>query len=774
VSPPAEDLSGFSLHDLFRAEVEAHAATLEQGLVEVESAPTDVRVLESLMRAAHSIKGAARIVGLARAVDLAHAMEDLLVAAQRGAVTLGSESVDALLQGTDVLRRLGALAEGDADRFFADHASAIDALLLDFGALRSGSPVARAPKPEPAPPAVPSSAPPPEPVVPPAAAATPAPPGPPAAAPPRASSPAEAGHASVRVDAESLTRMLSFAGESVVQARRLADQADQVGRLRGALERLDIEVERLLAEGGQPAGLDLIARHVQDARDALDRRAEALDQAARHAADLAERMYRQVLRSRLRPFAEGAAAYPRMVRDLARELGRQVRFVTEGRDVPVDRDILERLDAPIQHMLRNALDHGLETPEERRAAGKEPAGSLLLAARHNAGMLEIRIEDDGRGVDPEGVRAKIVERGLIAAHIAADLSESELLEFLFLPGFSTAKRVTQISGRGVGLDVVHSMVRDSGGVVRAERVPTGGLRFTLVLPITRSVIRVALVEVAGEPYAFPLTQIERLVAVPAERVRAVEDRQHVDYDGRVVGLVPATDALGIKAPPRGQDPVRALILRSGDDLYGLVVDAFLGEQSLVVRPLDPRLGRVANVSALSLDADGRPLVIIDVPDLLRSVDRLLHEGRLRSIRATGFASAIRARRVKRILVVDDSITVREVERKLLQNRGYDVDVCVDGADGWNAVRAGRYDLVVTDVDMPRMDGIELVRRIRSEPRLERLPVMIVSYKDREDDRLRGLEAGANAYLTKSSFQDETLVRQVVDLVGEPTEGEADA
>jgi two-component system sensor histidine kinase and response regulator WspE len=180
------------------------------------------------------------------------------------------------------------------------------------------------------------------------------------------------------------------------------------------------------------------------------------------------------------------------------------------------------------------------------------------------------------------------------------------------------------------------------------------------------------------------------------------------------------------------------------------------------------------VSALSLDAEGRPLVIVDVPDLLRSVDRLLHEGRLRSIRATGVAAAVRARRVKRILVVDDSQTVREVERKLQQNRGYEVEVCVDGADGWNAVRSGRYDLVLTDVDMPRMDGIELVRRIRSEPRLERLPVMIVSYKDREEDRLRGLEAGANAYLTKSSFQDETLVRQVVDLVGEPTEGEADA
>jgi two-component system sensor histidine kinase and response regulator WspE len=779
VSPPAEDLSGFSLHDLFRAEVETHAATLEHGLVELESAPTDPRALEALMRAAHSIKGAARIVGLARAVDLAHAMEDLLVAAQRGAVTLGAEAVDALLAGTDLLRRLGTLAEGEGQRFFDQNEATLEPLIATFGALRTGAsptPVARpAPRAPAPPPSAPEAAPPPQAAASPPAAPAPVP-APPSAPPPAAAgrTPGDPSRAAVRVDAEGLTRMLSFAGESVVQARRLGDQADQLGRLRGAMERLDIEVERLLAEGDRPQGLDVVARHLQEARDALDRRADALEQAARQAADLAERLYRQVLRSRLRPFSEGASAYPRMVRDLARELGRQVRFEIEGRDVPVDRDILERLDAPLQHMLRNALDHGLETPEERRAAGKDPTGRLLLRARHHAGMLEVRVEDDGRGMDPDALRAKIVERGLIPAQIAADLGEAELLEFLFLPGFSTARRVTQISGRGVGLDVVHSMVRDAGGVVRAERVATGGLRFVLVLPVTRSVIRVALAEVAGEPYAFPLTQIERLLAVPVAQVRAAEDRQHVDYDGRVVGLVPATDALGIKRPARAQDPGRVLILRSGEDLYGLVVDAFLGEQSLVVRPLDPRLGRVATVSALSLDAEGRPLVIVDVPDLLRSVDRLLHEGRLRSIRATGVAAAVRARRVKRILVVDDSITVREVERKLLQNRGYEVEVCVDGADGWNAVRSGRYDLVLTDVDMPRMDGIELVRRIRSEPRLERLPVMIVSYKDREEDRLRGLEAGANAYLTKSSFQDETLVRQVVDLVGEPTEGEADA
>jgi two-component system sensor histidine kinase and response regulator WspE len=215
-----------------------------------------------------------------------------------------------------------------------------------------------------------------------------------------------------------------------------------------------------------------------------------------------------------------------------------------------------------------------------------------------------------------------------------------------------------------------------------------------------------------------------------------------------------------------------ILIASGEHLYGLAVDRFLGEQDLVVRPLDPRLGKVANVAAVSVDEDGRPVVIVDVEDLLRSVDLSLHQGRLRAIRVTAAAAGAAKRTRKRVLVVDDSITVREVERGLLTARGFLVDVAVDGMDGWNAVRAGSYALVVSDVDMPRMDGIELVRRIKQDEKLKSIPVMIVSYKDREEDRLRGLEAGADAYVTKSSFQEESWIGRVVDLVGEPEEGPA--
>jgi two-component system sensor histidine kinase and response regulator WspE len=763
VTPPADDLSGFSMLDLFRAEVETHASALEEGLVEIEGAPGDVEIIEPLMRAAHSIKGAARIVGLQPIVGLAHAMEDLLVSAQKGDVTLTSTAVDALLVGSDILRQVGGLEEGSTDAFFAEHRGHIEETVALLRAAERGEAAAPSPgREDPEPDRRAERAPAAEPVM----------------APPPETTPArlEGAASAVKVDPEVFTRMLSYAGESVVQARRLAEHTDALDAVRRSVEKLGVGLEllhdRMRREGismPDPDPLDVLRREAEGTHDMVSRRIETFDEAARQSADLAGRMYRQVLKSRMRPFREGVMAFPRMVRDLARDLGKRVRLRIVGRDVPVDRDILERLESPLNHMLRNSVDHGIEPPAAREAAGKDSVGTIRIEARHQAGMLEIRVDDDGRGIDVTELRQRIVERGMITAEIAEDLTEAELLEFLFLPGFSTASSVTEISGRGVGLDVVHAMVREAGGTVRAVRREAGGLEFLLVLPITRSVIRVAVLEIAGEPFAFPLTHVESLVRLEAEDVRSIENRQSFVHAGRVIGLVPAADVLGLGGRQKPSDVLYVVIVSSGGNEYGLAVDRYLGEQSLVVRSLDQRLGAVANVAAVALDAQGDPLVIVDVQDIVHSVDQLLHEGRLRSIRAMSATRAEAARVRKRVLVVDDSITVREVERKLLANRGYAVDVCVDGADAWNAVRAQDYDLVVSDVDMPRMDGIELVRRIRDDARLRSMPIMIVSYKESEEDRMRGLEAGANAYLTKSSFHDETLVREVVDLIGEPFE-----
>jgi two-component system sensor histidine kinase and response regulator WspE len=278
------------------------------------------------------------------------------------------------------------------------------------------------------------------------------------------------------------------------------------------------------------------------------------------------------------------------------------------------------------------------------------------------------------------------------------------------------------------------------------------------------VVRTLLVEVHGEPYAFPLTSISRALKVPRQNIEFVEGRQHFELDGRSIGLVTGHQILDLEPSAAFDDELPVIVFGDATHTYGLIVDRFLGERELVVQPLDPHLGKIQDVAAGALMEDGSPVLIVDIEDLIRSVDKICSKSVLATVPSG--PDGLREKKRKRVLVVDDSLTVRELERKVLGNLGYEVEVAVDGMDGWNAVRTGRFNLVVTDIDMPRMDGIELIALIHKDPNLKSVPVMIVSYKDREEDRRRGLEAGAAYYLTKSSFHDEALAAAVVDLIGE--------
>jgi two-component system sensor histidine kinase and response regulator WspE len=321
--------------------------------------------------------------------------------------------------------------------------------------------------------------------------------------------------------------------------------------------------------------------------------------------------------------------------------------------------------------------------------------------------------------------------------------------------------VTEFSGRGVGLDVVQDTIRKVGGSVRVTTHFGHGTAFHLQLPLTLSVIRAVVVNVSGEPYAFPHTRIDRLIRVSRADVQSVEHRQFVTVDGQNVGLVVAAQLLDLPTAPVSGDDLAVVLLSDATGAYGLVVDSFQGEQDLVVRPLDPRLGKISNLSAAAILDDGSPVLIVDAEDLIRSMDQFIQTGSLARCETRLTAATSK----KRVLVVDDSITVREVERQLLLHRGYDVVVAVDGVDGWNKVRAETFDLLVSDIDMPRMSGLQLVAAVRADAKLRDLPVVIVSYKEREEDRLRGLEVGANCYLTKSSFHDNRFIEAVEDLIG---------
>jgi two-component system, chemotaxis family, sensor histidine kinase and response regulator WspE len=742
------DLSQVSMLDLFRMEVDGESQALTAGLLALERDPLAADQLERCMRAAHSLKGAARIVGLSAGVSITHAMEDCFVAAQQGRIALQQGHIDELLRGVDLLQQMAGTAEKDMDRWETQKLAEVGAFI---DALRLAA-VSQAPLREVGPQAGPETL-------------------------PDESLPttlrSEVGDTRqdevLRVTADNLNRLLGLAGESLVESRRFRSFADSLLRLKRSQYDLQRALDRLrdqlsqqrLSDNAQAALTEAQQRALECQRFLVQRLVE-MDTFDRRAAHLSHRLYDGALACHMRPFADGVQAFPRMVRDLARTLGKQLRLDIVGQDTQVDRNILEKLDAPLGHLLRNALDHGIESPEERLVAGKSTEAVLRIEARHSAGRLQVTVADDGRGIDLERLRAAIIERKLSNAETAAKLNDAELLEFLFLPGFSMKEAVTDISGRGVGLDVVQSVLKQIRGTVRVVTRRGEGTRFQLELPLTLSVARTLLVEVGAEAYAVPLAYIRRALKLAPGDIQMLEGRPHFNLDGRSIGLVTAHQLLGVEPPQAATDVLAVIVLGDATHLYGLIVDRFLGERELVVQTLDARLGKIKDVAAGALMEDGSPALILDVEDVIRSIEKLVSTGRLSGLAREKSGTGV-AR--KRILVVEDSFTVRELERKVLVNSGFDVEVAVDGMDGWNAARTGHFDLVITDIDMPRMDGIELVTLIKKDPHVKSLPIMIVSYKDRPEDRRRGLDAGADYYLAKGSFHDESLLHAVVDLIG---------
>ncbi len=746
------DVSNLSLLDLFNMEVKAQVVVLNDCLLALETKPDPQPELAALMRAAHCIKGAARIVQIDPVVNLAHVMEDCFVAAQEEKVTLTADRIDVLLQGVDMLLRIAETFTANPNLQLLENigiqslVSAIANILTPEATSTEIHPLITTAQLEDNQQTTLIS---PSPLE-------------------------ELGiiqNRAVRMSTENLNRLMGLAGESLVEANLLEPFANSLLKLRsnqGELSNLLEKLQDLLGNYHLDRQIKetLSATHqkANECYQMMSDRQNQLEKFSQRSANLSQRLYQEVIATRMCSFADGGQGFPRMVRDLARQLSKRVKLEIVGKSTLVDRDILERLEAPLTHILRNAIDHGIETPQERLAAGKPEEGIIRIEVTHRAGMLFITVADDGRGIDIEFLRQAVISKQLTNPEMATQLTEVELMEFLFLPGFSTTQTVTEISGRGVGLDIAHSAVREVGGTLRAISVLGRGMTFYLQLPLTLSVIRTLLVEIAGEPYAFGLTRIEQVLILSKSKIAVSENRPFFVMNNQPVELILASQVLELASPTVNIESLSVIVISDRLNRYGLVVDRFLGECNLVVRPLDPRLGKVPNISAAALMDDGSPVLIVDVEDLVRSIAKVFSSGQLSQVNQS--THQVVTKTYKRVLVVDDSITVREMERKLLENNGYKAEVAVNGIDGWNAIRSGDYDLVVTDIDMPRMNGFELTSQIKTHAKLKQIPVIIVSYKDREEDRLQGLEAGADYYLTKSSFHDDTLLKAVIDLIGE--------
>ncbi|MCX5797422.1 MAG: hybrid sensor histidine kinase/response regulator [Elusimicrobia bacterium] len=743
----SEGSDGSFMFDLFCAEVETHTATLTEGLLSLERGGGSAQTFEPLMRAAHSLKGAARIIGVDAAVKVAHALEDCFVAVQAGKTALGPADVDVLLSGVDWLKRVPAAADRTTFALPPDEVQRAEQTTANVRAIGTGAQPAPAPAPA-------ASAPEPEKL--PEPERKPVPPSAPET------------QRIVRVNAAGLERIMTLSGELFVQAGRLEAVSASLARIKSASGRMEAMLERAFqaaeaGDGARAVELILLGKQHNErcGRDLAEASGE-FDAVRRRMLGTSERLYNEVRASKMRPFADCAQGFPRMVRDISRSLGKVVRLESAGLSTGVDRDIMEKLESPLTHLLRNAIDHGIESPEARINAGKPMEGVIAMEAWHAAGMLVISIADDGAGVDFARLKRAIVDRKLTTAGLVEKMSEAELLDFIFLPGFSTRDSVTELSGRGVGLDIVQNMLQEVGGTLRMESQPGRGTAFTLRLPLTLSVIKAVLAEISGEPYAFPLSRASRCLRAPREQVVLEDGRRYLETDEGRVRLARAAEILELTGSAAEPGAVSAVVIGEGAGRCAFEVDRLLGERRVAVRPLDPRLGKVRDVSAAAVLDDGSPVLILDAEDLLRSADLAGTRGRT----GDGGAGAAGPRAARRLLVVDDSPTVREVERQLLEKQGYEVDMSINGMDAWNALQSQRYDAVISDIDMPRMNGLELVKRIRGDQRWRRLPVIIVSYKDGPGDRERGLEAGADLYLSKSSFQDDTLLRAVRGFLGE--------
>jgi two-component system chemotaxis sensor kinase CheA len=578
---------------------------------------------------------------------------------------------------------------------------------------------------------------------------------------------------SVRVRTETLDRLLALASQLAALASSHEHALLESRVLIHSLARMERDWDSLGDAGGAPlrrlaesAKSSRVGRYLHNAGSQLGplaMQARALGQTqrrnARNLRQLSTEIQQQIQRARMMS-AEGVFdGFRRMVRDIARDEGKQVEFHCAGLDVEADRLVLQELKDPLMHLLRNAVCHGIENPEHRVRCGKAPAGNVSLTLEAPANHLLATVEDDGRGIDLEAVLQAGVAQGLLNETEGRSRPPDDLARLIFEPGFSTAPAVTALSGRGMGLSVVHEHVRRLHGEVNLQRGETAGTRMILRVPLTLSSHHFVLAGCCGQEFAIPASSIGRLCRVPIEAIETIEGRPAFSCDGRPVPIAALADLLEIVGQPH--PPERRVlpiaVLCSGDARLGVILDSFLGLTEAIVRDLGlPSKHSGPGAGGILLD-DGRVTVVLNPEKLIEAARR----GRPISL---GFAESKPQKKPPVILVVDDSITTRSLERTILESQGYQVRVAVDGLEALAQLRTERADLVITDIQMPRLDGYGLLEEIKKDRHLADIPVIVVTSMESREDQQRGLLLGADAFVVKRKFDQRELLETIRQIV----------
>jgi len=562
---------------------------------------------------------------------------------------------------------------------------------------------------------------------------------------------------SVRVPTRKLDALMSLIGEILVTRVRGEERLAEVRALR---ERLG-DLADLWRRGARSAEKrdrtdSSISDGLSESLHAVTTLWRELERDAMHMLILTDSLQNEIKRVRMQPIGVLFDGFRRTVRDLAARHDRQVRVVVEGESSEVDKKILEELRHPLLHLIRNAVDHGLEPVAERAAAGKPPIGTLTLRASTRASTIVVEVEDDGRGLDYEAIRRVAASRNLLTE---AQTSDEELAEVVFLAGFSTRDDVGELSGRGVGLDAVREKVHRLEGEISVASSRGCGTKFTLTVPLTRSTSRGLLVRAGNDVWALPFSGIQRIVRVAPEAIVSIDRHEAVLIDARHVGLIRLGTVLGLPhaRDAAAGDKIPIVVIARGRELLAVAVDALVGEQEMVVKPLGNHLRRVPYVAGAALLGGGAVVAVLNAADLFSA------RGIARAAESAPRREPAPAR--SRILVVDDSITTRTLEKSILETAGYGVRTARDGVEALELLEQEIDDAVISDVNMPRMDGIALVREMRRREALRDIPVVLVTSLGSEKDRRAGLESGANAYIVKTEFDQARFLDTLQSVIG---------
>ncbi len=744
----------------FRVELGEKAETISTGLLQLEKGADPVRrgeILEGLFRAAHSIKGAARGIGLEVAADLSHDLESLFATLKKQAAPPSSESMDAALAALDFIKN-GFEDHVRGRPLSQAHGKELGERLT---ALAKPAPETTA---EPSPPAeTATTATPPTgggkrpgkrwrpPPVPAPGERKPPEPAPPEPTPGPAT--AEGPIRDIPVPVEKLDRLNARAEEIHVNHLELRDPLKTTAAIRQRTE----EIEHLLRT--LPALPEEVRDGIAELRGLCEGLETDLAVSSRQLQRLTHTLRHDLHLLRLVKATTLTRPLPRMVRDLARELGKKVHFSIDGDDLEIDRALLGFVRDPLIHMLRNALDHAIESPERRQTLGKPQEGRLAIRIQRRGNGIHIRVSDDGAGLDPKKIARAARRKGLFSTEELETMETDQLLELIFQPGFSSRNQLTATSGRGVGLDVARANMRAINGRVRVESDPGVGTIFTLELPLTLATERGLLVRCHDRLFAIPTKSVDRIRLVHAAEILRIENREAVSMEGKPVPLARLTNLLALdhSLALTGSQPLPAVLVSNGWQQVALLVDDVVGEREIVIKRLQAPLYEVANVAGAAITGSGQVMIVLEPAELLESA--------LNSRDATVMPETrTEPPPPTRVLVVDDSITTRTLEKNILQGAGFQVRVAVNGQEALRNLREERFDLVVTDVQMPVMDGIELTERIKNDDTLRDIPVIIVSSLGSDSDKQQGVRVGADAYIVKSQFETRALLDMVEELV----------